>query len=819
MGKTNEKQCVFCGGTVLCVVCAMFVVQSAHADQYWNSKTIPGTETTSEKVYIGHASATDGGSAADALVTVQNGATWNAEANVYVGNASGTSRLVIENGGTLYGGDNTTLYIGDTGGGFAYVTNLGTLNVKFLYFGEQNGGASTPRLDNFGSVTARNGVSMGERTATTTETVFHNHAGATLSIERGSQYDFYIGGRSPARCVNEGTITCKSGTHVRIGGALVSNGTGVLVMTNSGTIASGNTVLLGRVNNSTGRIEMYNQSSYNGANATVNMGGESANSGRGEIMLADNSTFTCKTLNMGTGKSSTALITMKDNSQLNFQGDLQVAKNQDSTGRFTIESHSMSTFPTNIHLGMGTSSSGTFGLAGTTSLTFGNELRLGCASGATGILSLGGTSKMIFPGDLAVENYDTGASALLQMGGDSSLVVSNRLFVGKTTGHRGEARLSDNAAVDVMGDLYIGSCYDNSQNSVTGRVVVSDGAVLSCTNIFIGHSNAVGGKRKSGLSGYLEVGDSAVISNAVINLGALDAERTSFGAIAMRGGKILFNAALAPNMKPLVIGTSGNGVSGVVRGWGTLEYMDYKTTFDDATEIANSGNANHYGQIVADGEGMSRTLDCAHIGVMSWNGGTPNVCGTNGWYAVNKGLLKMPRSLARLTANYSSVGDHPVGCYRFANTFNYTFDSTAKSKTGTYVWSELYAADRDDIPAGLPTGLRSRCAAIWRIGYFDSSAGPEVDEPTKSQAQSFTSVTLKFRYTPEVAVDENVRRMKIYRHDGSANGRWTLVGTAEPSVSSPLITTSSLAPVDATWNMGWFAIVGSGQVGTAISLR
>ena len=805
----------------LCALGVMLVACGLRADDYFNSKTFSASETTGGKVYIGHANATDDGSASDARVTVQNGAMWTAEGNVYLGNSAGTSRLLIDEGGTLYGNDSATLFVGETGGGFACVTNRGTLSVRYLHFGDQNGGASTSRLDNFASVVARYGFSMGERSATTSEAVFHNHAGASLSIERGSQYDFYLGGRSPAKLVNEGTITCKNSTHVRIGGALTSTGTGVLVMTNSGTFLSGSTVLLGRVNNGRGRIEMYDQSSFDGAsrNATVNMGGESGNSGRAEIMLADRSSFSCKTLNIGSGKSSTASITLKDDSTLDFQGNLEVAKSQNSTGSFLLENHSMSAFPTNVHLGMGISSVGTFGLAGTTALTFAKDIRFGCAAGATGILALDGTAKMMFPDDFVVENHESGASARVQMDGAASLVVNGRLLVGKSSGHGGEVSLASNASVDVKGSLYIGSCHDNSQSSVTGRMVVADRALLVCTNIFIGHSDAVSGKRKPGLSGCLEVGDSAVVSNAVLNLGAADSEKSSHGKLAMRGGTVLFNAALASGMKPLVIGTGGTDASGEIRGWGTLEYLDVQTTFVDATSTSNSGNANLYGQIVADGEGVARTLDCGRIGVMSWNGGTPNECGTNGWFAVNKGLLKMPRSLSRKTSNYDSVGDYAVDRCRFVNTFKYTFDATAKAATGTYVWSELYATDRDDIPSGLPSGGGIHPTAVWRIGYFDSSAGPAVDEPTKEQAQMFASVKLRFHYTPELARIDDVCRVLVYRHDGTANGRWQIVGAAAPSESSPYVETAALAPGDGTWNIGWLAIVGREPVGTKVIIR
>ena len=149
---------------------------------------------------------------------------------------------------------------------------------------------------------------------------------------------------------------------------------------------------------------------------------------------------------------------------------------------------------------------------------------------------------------------------------------------------------------------------------------------------------------------------------------------------------------------------------------------------------------------------------------------------------------------------------------RLANIFNYEFTG---AELNHFVFSELYAIDRDDIPAGLNNIGADKVIAVWRIGYF--SDGPEVDEPT--HPSSFTSAKLKFKYSPEGL--DGLDGVYVYRHDGTANGKWVRNGKkAEPSTTMPIVSSGSFAPSSANWNLGWFAIVGRTKpFGTTVILR
>ncbi len=281
----------------------------------------------------------------------------------------------------------------------------------------------------------------------------------------------------------------------------------------------------------------------------------------------------------------------------------------------------------------------------------------------------------------------------------------------------------------------------------------------------------------------------------------------------MRGGKMLFGHNDDTLYNPLRLYTPTRA-NGSIRGWGTVAFIDPRGAVTESTRTSGCGMA-HYGQIVADGEGVERDLDFSRLGVLCYDNTNPNTCGTNGWFAVNKGRLKLPRCLPRKKTSHNCVGDYSAmsltKAYRLANSFTYTL---VGASLNNYMFAELYAADRSDIPTGLNGLGANRIVSVYRIGHF--SDGPEADEPT--HPETFTSATVRFRYPTDVLND--VGLLCVYRHDGTANGRWRLVGKALPSSDDPRIETGSFAPSTANWNLGWFAVVGrKAPFGTTFIMR
>ena len=132
------------------------------------------------------------------------------------------------------------------------------------------------------------------------------------------------------------------------------------------------------------------------------------------------------------------------------------------------------------------------------------------------------------------------------------------------------------------------------------------------------------------------------------------------------------------------------------------------------------------------------------------------------------------------------------------------------------MFSELYATDRDDIPAGLDGLGADKVIAVWRIGYF--SDGPEIDEPVNPV--TFTSAKLKFKYSP-LGLD-GLNYVHVYRHDGTANGKWERCGKlTAPNTAMPVVSSWNFAASSEKWNLGWFAIVGRVEKpsGTVFTIR
>ena len=282
---------------------------------------------------------------------------------------------------------------------------------------------------------------------------------------------------------------------------------------------------------------------------------------------------------------------------------------------------------------------------------------------------------------------------------------------------------------------------------------------------------------------------------------------------------MLFKPDHSPNNTVIWLNPALSSLRAVVRGWGKLAFEDPRGAVTDrdpdtSVDYMKPGGVTHYGQIIADGEGEMRDLDFSRLGVLSYDSTRPNQNGsTNGWFAVNKGRLKLPRSLPRKSADHHCVGDYwkvqPGRSDRLMNTFIYYLEG---EELNNYMFAELYAEDRDDIPAGLDEIDADKTLAVWRIGHF--SDGPEIDEP--ANPASFTSAKLRLRYCP--AGTDGLRYVYVFRHDGTANGKWRKVGYRAISADNPVVVTRSFAPSEANWNLGWFAVVARKDLYSGMSI-
>ena len=263
------------------------------------------------------------------------------------------------------------------------------------------------------------------------------------------------------------------------------------------------------------------------------------------------------------------------------------------------------------------------------------------------------------------------------------------------------------------------------------------------------------------------------------------------GELVMRGGTLQFKVNAVTNA--LINRDSEDGV-GVIRGWGSLEKLP---NADRNPWIENSG------LVIADGEGEERDLSLHDKFVAVTNTLYNGPTGTNGWYAVNKGRLRYPR-----IGTPSAAITHSACCGDFRTLTTPSLVNSLKlevtlAASGTfYVYGELYAPDRSDIPAGLPTGAKT--VGIWRM-RITSNESPD------GSPRSFVSVLPTFRYDhTQVKASES---LALYRHNGSA---WVQVGSGTPDGTSLISASAPLPPVNG--EVGWFAVLTQPR-GTLISVQ
>lgn len=116
-----------------------------------------------------------------------------------------------------------------------------------------------------------------------------------------------------------------------------------------------------------------------------------------------------------------------------------------------------------------------------------------------------------------------------------------------------------------------------------------------------------------------------------------------------------------------------------------------------------------------------------------------------------------------------------------------------------YLCGELYATDRDNIPAGVPSHNKGKIVGVWRL----------------PMTVSFGTARLRVRFDrAAVGPTDSVR---LYRCDGA--GKWSAVGTA-PGTSEAVSTAAPLAPLSAeNGYLGWFAVVAFPNTGTLIRVN
>lgn len=759
----------------------------------WSSGALPGS---------GDAVILNDAALATSPVVVPAG-TSASVASVTLGSASsgqsGYNLLEIANGATLTTTDNNTGLI--VGGATGVVTNYGTFTGRFRLgplsaSGIVNG--TLARFDNFGTVSASAfwmGLGNSKSNTDGTPSVFYNHAGATFGLSGGG-YMSRDGGDSTF--INEGTMSSSATLYMGLG-----KGRSELRIQGNGTFTANNEIRLGHGYASTSYIILADSGSITGTGA-INVGhGNSTKNATGYLILSNNASIVKSAggIYLGTANAgATGYLQMNDSASITLNNYLSVGN--DASTRGTVEMAGNSVFHgTTVMLANATNSTGAISMAGN-SRFYPQLLFIGgaysSAENSQATMSLSDSAQAGI-GDSLYVGMRPGARGTLSLAGDSQLSVATNLFIGNLNGSTGTVSVAGNATI-VAPSISVG------QGTATmALMTLSDSATLFSTNIGIASSGTA--------TGTLEVGGGSVVTNLL----AMEIGNSSKcnATLAMRGGAIFLdidpdNPDYVKNgwFNPIRLNPRRTEVCGRIRGWGKIAFSDPVTFVANAAQRPNG--LTHHGQVIADGEGQARDLDFSRFGALNFSSTDANPSGTNGWFAVNKGRLRLPRSWPRktnsafcvgdyYTLDYSQVANNAVASNRLANTFSATFTGAG---TGNYIFADLYATDRDDIPAGIDAIRPDRVISVWRIGLFDD--GPDADEP--ENPSSFTSADLRFR----IPGDEVAGAEKLYvaYHDGTANGKWTTIGRlANPDPKWPVVPAHVDAPSSADWNLGWFAVI------------
>lgn len=734
-------------------------------------------------------------------------------------------------------------------GGTLAIEDGGTLGFKHSnnYFGDSVAGC-TLRVKSGGVLECANYMRFGYDTAT----------GTLLLIDEGGEFSngniFYLGcGKAcDARIENHGTMTLNASFYVGYHGGKATSTTGVI--DNYATLTT----------KSTGSNFIYLGLQYNGTGILTNHVGATADLQMGVIVGAASNSVG-RLVNLGTFKESRTFSVGGDeayctnstskyfakgtfingpNAVAWIGGEMRVGNAK--YGQGLIENYGqLDIGSANARLGYGTKGLCTVTNHPSGTITFSNAVQVAYYEDATivndGTIAFTGSAapeigyrgstvaKVLIRGDGVLKGNKNGiniaakndqSAGHVELSGNARIVNSGAIRMATLGKSVASLTLRDNAKVEAPGTMLIGVGRDASTTQPWAQmatVTLKDNSAITNMNshVYIASNNYS--------KGLLEICDNAMLhfSNKSgarrIYIGQwLKNDDNCWAELRLRGGSVMM-----PTNGYLYVGKSSEVTScrSFLSGWGKITRHNLeKNGSNDGINMTIYGGA-----VVADGEGEAHDLDLSHVRKINDSSSMGNNgSGTNGWYAINKGRLTYPCRWSKNT--YKSLGEYysrsePI----FVNSVSFTFNS---GKDG-YLIGQLYATDRDDIPAGLPADSvedATRRLGVWRATVAKSY---ELDEVSTGGTVEYADVTVRYDNFRLAALKDgdgtlpDGLRLALYRHDGTASGRWVKtasVPVAEAEAAGHVIG-GRLEKSSADWNLGFFAVVAEPKKGTNIIIR
>ena len=376
----------------------------------------------------------------------------------------------------------------------------------------------------------------------------------------------------------------------------------------------------------------------------------------------------------------------------------------------------------------------------------------------------------------------------------------------------------DNAVVSNVDLLVLN--VGSSGSGVTGKTTMKlsgNAKVCDLTNAYIGSNSYNRVELEIADNAWFGLRDDAWTTN-LINV-ARDSYQSGDATIRMRGGMIGLGIRGG-----LVLGSTNDHAN--VRCTSRLIGYGCVTNQGDRSKTVWSRLDIRSGSATADGEGVERDLDLSTFARVSGHSNEKrtnlNVSGTNGWYAINKGRLIYPNmdgELIRFVGEYSRLNDTYTP--KLVNAMKIILKDANESEVTDHRRFNvaMYAPDRTDIPAGLvEDDAKNRRLGIWKGNVTSNASG------------KFATAHATIRYDQwrlgELAAASGVGlnnfQICLYKHDGSANGKWKKVSSysaAEAAANEYRISGEISNEVSGKRNIGWFAVVAKAIKGTQFSIR
>lgn len=328
-------------------------------------------------------------------------------------------------------------------------------------------------------------------------------------------------------------------------------------------------------------------------------------------------------------------------------------------------------------------------------------------------------------------------------------------------------------------------------------------------NVANPHGNAFIGCGSGSGTGLVQVESGATFEAGQTYLGGNETTAGE-GRIRLHGGRFAVQSRFGyqRNADSMWIGAATNSFGalrpdtyGLISGWGTAD----STFTHEESVYARIGN----GAIIADGEGVERTLDCAAM----WQVTNVLFCAestrTNGWFAVNKGAVIMPGvDIVRDNGNDRTTfteGRNSVGCCRALSKpdlINAVAVNVGVPRSGDYknVGAMFLAGDRSDAHADA-LGDKFSPLGFWKIGMFKNRT-----VFTAANRLGINHATVDFRYDQSKVSDAG-GKLAVLRWDESG-GKWTRIARYDRQPDDFIVSTGDFNEEsgDPVWSIGLFCV-------------